>query len=312
MIAPPYPKVSIGVPVYNGERYLETALEALLGQTYTDLELLIQDNASTDHTGDICRQYAQQDPRVKYVRNNANVGAAENHNLVFRRSRGEYFKWAAHDDLCARHFIEACVDVLDHDPSVILCTGEIQLIEEDGSPVQYDPKAKCYVTRSGNHVGRIDPPHRAEGENPAGRYWDILVRTMRTFELLGLIRSDTLRQTVLHENYYGSDKVLLAELSLRGRFHVMPRVLFYRRCHSGQSSRLSAAEKGKWIGSRLQSGMVTRVRKLIPAYARVIHRAPLSLPQKLACYGAIAYRFVSPVTWQKAIDIGRYTDAPGV
>ena len=312
MIPQAYPKVSIGVPVYNGQRYLETALDALLAQTYTDFELLIQDNASTDDTGNICRQYEQQDPRVKYVRNNVNVGAAENYNLVFRRSQGKYFKWAAHDDLCAPDFIAACVDVLDKDPTVVLCSGETQLVEEDGSPVQYDPKVKCYITKDGKRVGRIDPPNRAEGENPAGRYWDILVRTMRTFELFGLIRSDILRQTILHENYYGSDKVLLAELSLRGRFHIIPRVLFYRRCHSGQSSRLSGAEKGQWIGHRPQGSMMTRVRELIPAYVRVVHRAPLTMPQKLACYSAIAYRFVAPVTWHKAIQIGRYTDAPSV
>lgn len=302
------PKVSVGLPIYNSSRFLAPTIESILDQSFTDFELLIQDNASTDQTEEMCRSYAAKDPRIDYVRNAENVGAATNFNLVFPRARGKYFKWAADDDLCAPNLLEFCVKALDADPSIVLAAGQTLLINDDGSPVEFSEDHGCYVDRHGNPVGQIDPPHRAEGLNPAKRYWDILVRTMRTFEIFGLIRSDALRKTVLMESYYGSDKVLLAELSLIGRFHMIPETLLSRRCHENQSSRLSTKRKGTWIGSRLDSEMLIRIKKLIPAYFRVVSRSPISLSQKMQCYATIAYRFVAPVTWRKHFKPGLFTD----
>jgi len=95
------PRLSIGLAVYNGENYLAESLDALLGQSYDDFELIISDNASTDGTADICRRYEKQDSRIRYIRQPLNIGLAPNHNFVFRQSRGELFKWASHDDLYA-------------------------------------------------------------------------------------------------------------------------------------------------------------------------------------------------------------------
>src|SRR5215472_3946539 len=100
------PRLSIGLPVYNGEDYLAESLEALLGQSYEDFELIISDNASTDSTADICRRYEKQDSRIRYVRQPRNIGAGPNHNYVVRHARGELFKWAAHDDLYARDLLK--------------------------------------------------------------------------------------------------------------------------------------------------------------------------------------------------------------
>ena len=99
------PRLSIGLPVYNGENYLAESLDALLGQTYEDFELIISDNASTDGTADICRRYAKQDSRIRYIRQPRNIGCAPNHNTG-RYARGELFKWASDDDLYARDLIE--------------------------------------------------------------------------------------------------------------------------------------------------------------------------------------------------------------
>jgi Glycosyl transferase family 2 len=303
------PKVSVGLPVYNGADYVAEAIESILNQTLQDFELLIQDNASTDLTEDICRAYAARDPRVSYVRNPRNVGAAANYNLVFNRSRGRYFKWAAHDDVCTPDFLERCVAVMDHDGAVVLCCGQTRLINDDGSPVAYDGEQKCYVTRHGERVGQIDPEHRAEGTRPAQRFWDVLVRTMRTFEIFGVIRSDILRRTRLHGGYYGSDKVLLAELSLLGRFHLLPQVLLYRRCHQNQSSNLALTQKSSWIGGGKREGWLTlRLRKVIPGYIEVVRGAPIALLDKIVCYSAIAYRLIAPQTWIKQFLPGRYTE----
>jgi glycosyltransferase involved in cell wall biosynthesis len=304
------PTVSIGLPVYNGSRFVGDAISSILDQTYRDFELLIQDNASTDRTSEICQTYAAKDRRIHYVRNAHNVGAIPNFNMVFGRARGRYFKWAAHDDLCAPTLLERCVEVLEGDPSLVLCSGRTQLINDDGSPTTYDPKRSCYVTKQGTSVGVIDPDDRAAGAKPARRFWDVLVRTHRTFEIFGVIRSAMLRQTGLHDDYYGSDKVLLAELSLLGPFRVLPEVLIYRRCHPEQSSVLTTVNKGLWIGNGKGGGswFSHRMRKVVPGYIKVVRKAPMEFDQKLSCYGTIAYRMVAPQTWIKQFLPGRLTE----
>lgn len=298
--SPVSPRVSIGLPVYNGADYLEEAIESLVGQTFEDFELLLQDNASTDETEAICRAFAEKDPRISYARNATNLGAIANYNLVFQRARAPYFKWAAHDDVCDARFLEKCVEVLDAEPSIVLSSGQTRLINTDGSPLTFDSRIGCYVTADGAPAGFIDPPQRAEGPVPMVRFWDVLVRTWRSFEIFGLIRSDVLRQTRLMGTYFGSDKVLLAELALRGPFQLLPEVLLYRRCHSRQSSSLSIQEKAAWVGSPSREGMLSlRFKKLLPGYVHAVSQSPVATAQKLGCYGAIAYRFVAPQTWKK-------------
>ena len=94
------PRVSIGLPVYNGQEFLEETLHSILNQTFNDFELIICDNASTDRTAEICRSFAKRDRRIRYYRNEINLGAAKNFNGVFFLARGEYLKWSDNDDLC--------------------------------------------------------------------------------------------------------------------------------------------------------------------------------------------------------------------
>lgn len=104
------PMVSIGTPVYNGAKYLRKALDSLLEQTFTDFELIISDNASTDDTQAICEEYARRDSRIRYVRQSMNIGAAENFRFVQQQAKGEFFMWAAHDDLWDRRHIELLLE----------------------------------------------------------------------------------------------------------------------------------------------------------------------------------------------------------
>ena len=114
------PRVTVGVPVFNGELFVAETLNSLLKQTFSDLEIVISDNASTDRTQEICRAYAARDWRVRYYRNDVNRGAAWNHNRVFELARGEFFKWSAADDLCAPEFLTLCVAALDRDPAAVM------------------------------------------------------------------------------------------------------------------------------------------------------------------------------------------------
>ena len=104
------PRVSIGLPIYNGENLVIETLDSFLSQTFSDFEVIISDNGSIDRTQQICEDYAAKDGRIKYYRNLKNLGVAPNLNRVFELSSGEYFKWADHDDLLAPDFLLRCVE----------------------------------------------------------------------------------------------------------------------------------------------------------------------------------------------------------
>src|SRR3989442_255266 len=126
------PRVSVGMPVYNGERYLAEAVDSLLAQTYEDFELIICDNASTDRTGEIARSYAARDTRVRYARNEKNLGAGGNFRRAVALASGEYFRWAASDDVCAPQSLARCVEVLDQEPAAVLAYPSTRFIDEHG------------------------------------------------------------------------------------------------------------------------------------------------------------------------------------
>jgi glycosyltransferase involved in cell wall biosynthesis len=240
------PRLSIGLPVYNGENYLEEAIECLLGQTYADFELIISDNASSDGTGEICRRYADRDPRVRYVRQETNRGAGWNFSETFRLARGEYFKWAAHDDLCAPTFLAACVARLDADPGLVLCSARSAVIDDEGRLIEADMPDDPHLpdfqgVSAATEVQRL---RRLASPRPSERYLGVLVYSLRCYEIFGVVRSAAMRRTGLHRPYNGAEKVLLAELSLQGRFAEIDEVLFYSRWHGARfSSNGSAIEQ---------------------------------------------------------------------
>src|SRR5690348_2515296 len=127
------PRLSVGLPVYNGERYLAETLDSLIEQTFEDFELIISDNASTDGTAGICRRYEKLDSRIRYFRQPRNIGGAPNHNFVARQARGELFKWVSADDLYARDLLERCVDALNDLPHVVLAHPWTATIDGSGA-----------------------------------------------------------------------------------------------------------------------------------------------------------------------------------
>ena len=209
------PRVSIGLAVFNGEKYLSEAIESILAQSFTDFELIISDNASTDQTAQICKKYATQDDRIQYHRNPTNIGGANNENLTFKMSKGEYFRWAAHDDVCAPTLIEKCVRLLDENPDVVLCHTNVVEIDENG-----------------NHCG-MSSRNNGRYENPYERFRSIAGSKDFLEETYGVIRSCVMQRTRLQLNYTASDRTLMCELALYGRFHQIEEPLFYKRFHPG-------------------------------------------------------------------------------
>ena len=132
------PTVSIGLPVYNGGNYIRDVLDSILSN-FNDFELIISDNASTDNTRAICRSYAEKDSRIRYHRNEENLGAAWNFNQVFHLARGKYFQWACHDDVWTSTLLERYVQVLDQMSDVVLCYSKTAYIDEHGKPIR-----RCY------------------------------------------------------------------------------------------------------------------------------------------------------------------------
>ena len=285
----PCPKVSVGMPVFNGEQFLAKALDSILAQTFQDFEIVISDNASTDRTEQICRSYAERDSRIRYYRSDINRGAAWNHNRVFEFARGEYFKWLSHDDFCAPKFLEECVAVLDGDPGVVLCFALTQIVDAEGRPVTtFDVPA----------MTRIDSPR------PYQRFHGVICPNHWCFEVYGLGRSNVLRQTPLIASYAGSDRALLADLALQGRFRQIPDYLFFSRDHPTRSIKVhSAYTAGAWFDPKLEGKIsLPRWRRLLE-HARTVSRSGLSWWERICCYAQLIPYFHQ---WRRQLtmDIG--------
>jgi glycosyltransferase involved in cell wall biosynthesis len=260
------PPLTIGLPVYNGERYLALALDDLLAQEYTDFRLLISDNASTDATEEICRDYASGDPRIQIFRHEENQGGVWNYNYVFRRNESPFFKWATHDDGHAPTFLSRCMETFECAPdSVVLVYPRVTLIGPDGEVRRtYDERLDLRESAAATRLGH-------------------LVRHIRMVNcLLGVIRAEALASTKLNQSVTGYDNLLLAELALRGQFWEVPERLFYRRIHPDAASQDKSMQgKLAWLSAgRKRDARFALTRRVI-AHLDAIQRAPLSTREKL-------------------------------
>lgn len=263
------PRVSIGLPVFNGAAYLRATLDSLLAQTFTDFELVISDNASTDGTDEICREYAARDKRIRYLRNRENLGAAANYNRVFHLSSGEYFKWAAADDLCAPEFLERCVEVLDQEASVVLCYPRAKAIDERGNVLrEYPAKPNAASTK------------------PQERFYEFVCVPHPCVAVFGLIRANALRRTQLIGNFASADRPLLGELSLLGRFFEIQEFLFFYRNHPKQSWRAYPTRQSvqAWYDPARARKLTLPHWRLLREHLGSISRAPLGWSERTSCY----------------------------
>jgi glycosyltransferase involved in cell wall biosynthesis len=212
---PAAPTLSIGMPVYNGAKWIEESIGYLLNQSFSDFELIIADNASTDETGTICRRIAERDARVRYHRHSSNIGAFRNYDYVFQRSTAPYFKWASCNDICLDGFLEKCLVVLRARPDVVLVYPRAILI---------------FAPKGGEPYGEeYDDNLNLEGDRPSDRFRDYLNREKINNVMNGVIRASSLRETALNRPLPGSDISMVAELALRGKFVEIPDRLFVRR-----------------------------------------------------------------------------------
>jgi glycosyltransferase involved in cell wall biosynthesis len=286
----PRPRVSIGLPIYNAERFLAECLDSFLAQTFSDFELIVSDNGSTDLTPQICREYAARDGRVRTFRSEENRGVAWNFNRVFQLSRGEYFRWAAHDDLVAPDYLARCVAALDNHPEAVWCHTRRAKIDAGGAVVA-DP-ADTPAMRAA--VARV-----FAAERPAERLRAVLLTPGAGLDFYGVGRRDAMARTRLHRPYFSADKVFLAEFSLAGPWIEVPETLFFLRQHAEQSVRtVSQGRLEHWItGGRLPRLRVPRRVRYALGCLHVAATAPLSWRERLSCLAAWLTFATRPRKW---------------
>jgi polysaccharide pyruvyl transferase WcaK-like protein/glycosyltransferase involved in cell wall biosynthesis len=267
--------ISVGLPVYNAERYLRHAVSSVLSQDFEDFELIISDNASTDATRDICAEYAAADKRVRYFRNASNIGAAPNFNRVFSLAKGQFFKWLSCDDECCPGMLRRCAEVMATAPnSVALVYPQGEVIDENGVPV--GPMLEHVGTR------RLRPHQRLS--------WT-LFKHNSAIALCGLIRSSDLKRTRLRGSFVMDDCALLAELAMLGEIWEIPDVLLRIRLHPANA--LASCDGTRSLMTWLDPENKRKVFFLPPRarFALEIFRAVSYLPllplDKLLCYAVI-------------------------
>lgn len=273
----PEPLVTIGLAVYNGEPYLTEAIESLLNQTFEDFLIIISDNASTDSTGAICERFARVDSRIRYHRNETNIGMAGNYNLLFGMARSKYFRWATADDYTSVEMLADAVQVLEADPTLALCYPRAHFVDADGN------KMRPWE----------DELHLLQ-DDPVDRFQKVVFRIQRVHHHLGLMRSEMVRRTGLLGRHVSSDQGLIAELSLHGKFFQIPEYQFFRRMHEDSSSWATSDEEHQ--ARRYHAAHVRRVPfNSLRWYWRLVeavHRSPLGIRDR-----ARAYTFLAKVGW---------------
>jgi glycosyltransferase involved in cell wall biosynthesis len=278
------PKVSIGLPVYNGDNYLRFAIDSILDQDYSDFELIISDNSSTDATEGICREYAAKDHRIQYYRNERNIGASGNFNRVFELARGEFFKWIPHDDECHPSLLRRCIETFeDASAHTVLVCSRCQFIDEAGRML--------YVSRL----------KMSSSPRPYNRLASLIFNRDYPYPLFGLIRSEALHQTRLMGLVH-ADHILLAELALQGNFVEIPEDLQKWRIHSKNALKINRTSR-ELLGWHDPSKVNSRI--ILPhwlawdlEYFKAVRHIPLSGKERLFCYGVVSW--LTCVRWFQA------------
>lgn len=264
------PRLSIGVPVYNEERYLDGCIRSLLAQTFTDFEIIICDNASTDNTFKIAQEWAQKDPRITAHRAERNLGAAPNFNWCFKLARGELFKWAAADDLLKPEYLEKCIAALDaHPESHLAYSGA------------YD------IDANGEIIGEIHDnswPMRFDSPDVRARILDLMGYNHSCISVFGVMRTASLRKSTLIGSYAASDHVLLVEMALKGPLLRVGDDLLLHREHADRFTRKLKSQqvRGEWFDTRRRGPAFPNWR-LLREYTRAVLVSELDMRTKLSC-----------------------------
>ena len=257
------PRITVGVPVYNGERYLPATLDSLLNQTVDDFVVLVGDNASTDGTAEIVRAYAARDRRVRHIRHPQNLGAAANYSRLCEMAETEFFRWSAADDCSEPRFLEACLEELARHPDAVLAYPRIRMIDAAGRPI-------------GDYEEGLHLPHA----RPRDRFFALLRNTRLCNALYGVGRTEVYRRTRLLGAYRGSDIIFQAELSLYGKILEVPETLLLRRMHEKSFTSMTREQQQEFITPGRSQRVELYHWRHFAEHLRSVVRAPIPLGER--------------------------------
>lgn len=262
------PLVSIGIPLRNGETYLAETLSTITSQTYENLEIIIVDNDSVDSSIDICQAFALRDRRFRIHRNQRNLGAVRNYNLVAALATGKYFKWVAHDDPMKPTAIERCVEILVERPQVIMAHPRAILIDSSDMIIEHQ-----------------DDDFQLVSSRPHVRLRNSFYASEWCFPISGVVRRDVLNKTGLLGNYPAADRVLLGEFAMLGQGSEVSEHLVYRRLNKKRATltKNTGASLAVQLGLFPQcTTLNARTRQLVEIF-KAICRANMSPRDTLLC-----------------------------
>lgn len=269
------PRLTVGVPVYNGERFLPAALDSLLSQTVGDMVILVGDNASTDSTADIIGEYAARDSRVRHFRHHQNLGAAKNYSVLCEMAETEYFRWLAADDCSEPRFHEICLAALVEHPDAVLAYPRIMMIDAEGS-----------------HLEEYEEGMHLTHDSPSERLFALLRNLKLVNALYGVSRTKVLKRTRLLGAFRGSDITFLAELCLYGKIIEVPEPLMLRRMHKESFTSMTREEQLEFNKpGQIQAVELYFWRHLVE-YVRATLRAPVGTRERARLLGGLGRRAV--------------------
>lgn len=279
--------ISIGMPVYNGEKYIREALDSLLDQSFSDFELIISDNASSDSTQAICLKYVDRDLRVRYIRQSSNIGAAANFKFVLNQCIGTYFMWAAYDDKWSREWLEKAHDAI-RESGVSMAFGQIVHVDSAGEVMKHPANGVSfgYAYGANSLLRRIRFYLAYEGMGKANCIYSLYDR-----RLLGPL-NDMWSEIISGDRLY--DYTMVYECLKYGNLKQVEKVTLSKRVH-GESE--GSGQQGSGVGGLSQLKKSKRLfwpfpPRLIAEYLRfstALEKTALLLfiPLKLL----VAYRF---------------------
>ena len=289
----PKPRLTIGVPVYNGEDYIAEAIRSHLDQDFTDFELIVSDNCSDDATPDIVKEFEGQDNRVQYTRNDTNLGGPANFNRLFRLGSGELFRWAAADDRIEPGYLRQVIGLLDDQPDVVIGHSDALLIDPDSVPMLQMEQGWLGGDGYLEAIRLQAPPgdDRFGADHPHERIDAVINNNHRNFYIFGVMRRAVMMQTRLHGLFYGGDRTFLVEMAMRGRFAKVPEPLFASRSHAKNSGR-NALDFDELKEHGAQD--LRFAAQVMKGYLDAVNGADVTRAERARCYAVVAKKLRQP------------------
>lgn len=216
------PKITVGMPVYNNEKFIRNAIESILSQTFEDFELIISDNASTDSTAKICHEYANIDKRIRLIRQIQNMGSIWNFNFVLQESKSEYFMWAASDDYWHPTFIKKNIEILESNRTLVGSGSDIGLYRKHTAELKPDLND---ISNKNTKKFQYACPAHGTFEKRVKTY----LRLFQASIIYGIYRTEKMKMSFIHSRYFWAmDLAIILNLLRHGDLNVIDEVLMYR------------------------------------------------------------------------------------